>query len=38
MYEISTWGQKYYISEKEISDFTSTHSSLFTNVLYIEEK
>lgn len=38
MYEVSTWGQKYYISEKEIRDYISTHSSLFTNVLYIEEK
>ena len=38
MYEVSTWGQKYYISEKEIRDFIGTHSSLFTNVLYIEEK
>lgn len=37
MYEVSTWGEKYYVSEKEIRDFISTHSSLFTNVLYIEE-
>lgn len=38
MYEVSTWGQKYYIPEKEIRDYIGVHSSLFTNVLYIEEK
>lgn len=38
MYEVSTWGQKYYVSEKEIRDYIGTHSSLFTNVLYMEEK
>ena len=37
MYKVSTWGQKYYVSEKEIKDFISVHTSLFTNVLYIEE-
>jgi hypothetical protein len=38
MYEVSTWGQKYYVSEKEIRDYIGIHSSLFTNVLYIEKK
>lgn len=38
MYEVSTWGQKYYVSEKEIRDYIGIHSLLFTNVLYIEEK
>ena len=36
MYEVSTWGQKYYVSEKEIRDFTYNYSSLFTNVVYIK--
>ena len=38
MYEVSSWGAKYYISEKEIEDFISRNSSLFTNVVYIEDK
>lgn len=38
MYEVSTWGKKYYMSEKEMSDFIDTHTSLFTNVIYISEK
>ncbi len=38
MYEISSWGEKYYVSEAEIRKHISHHSSLFSNVLYIEEK
>ncbi|MCM1316057.1 MAG: hypothetical protein NC205_03310 [Prevotella sp.] len=38
MYEVSTWGEKYYMSEKEMSDFIKTHNADFTNLVYIEEK
>ena len=37
MYEISSCGKKYYVSESELQDYVSYNSSLFTNVLYIEE-
>lgn len=38
MYEVSSWGSKYYMSEKEMSDFIESHTSLFTNLVYISEK
>ena len=38
MYEVSSWGQKYYMSEKEMDEFIHEHYSLFTNVVYIEDK
>lgn len=38
MYEVSSWGSKYYMSEKEMDDFIGKNSSLFTNLVYIEEK
>lgn len=38
MYEVSTWGKKYYMSEKEMSSFIDKYTSLFTNVMYISEK
>ena len=38
MYEVSSWGTKYYMSEKEMESFMKKYSSLFTNLVYIEEK
>ena len=38
LYEISSWGQKYYILESEIDYYINFSSSpLFTNVLIVEE-
>ena len=38
VYEVSSWGEKYYMSEKEMSDYIKIHSPFFTNVIYITEK
>ena len=38
MYEVSSWGSKYYMSEKEMNDFIENHTPLFTNLVYIKEK
>ena len=38
MYEISSWGQKYYVSNQEIQIFAHWNLPIFTNVLYLEEK
>lgn len=38
MYEVSSWGSKYYMSKKEMSDFIEKYTPLFTNLVYIEEK
>lgn len=37
MYEVSSWGSKYYMSKKEMSDFIEKYTPLFTNLVYIEE-
>ena len=44
MYQISSWGEKYYVSELEIgkyvsnkTTFTSPIISVSSNVLYLEE-
>lgn len=38
IYEVSSWGEKYYMSEKEMSDYIKIHTPFFTNVIYITEK
>ena len=38
MFEVSSWGQKYYVSNQEIQIFAHWNLPIFTNVLYLEEK
>ena len=38
MYEVSSWGNKYYISQEDLRDHVHLSSSITTNVVYIKEK
>ena len=38
MYEVSSWGNKYYISQEDLRDYVHLSSSITTNVVYIKEK
>lgn len=35
MYEVSSWGSKYYISKKDMDDFITVHTPFFTNVVNV---